>query len=333
MTTETADPSHELVIQRPCPSCSSQKTLHINNNSIHCQNCEFKRLFRCPLCDHSLENSTLKSSEQGPYYKCESCHKDIHLKRIQNLMTNLMQISHDHRCKLCNGPTIYRTQANIGHRCFYFPKCSGQSSLFETKRESLVFIDFETTGLEPGKDFIIEIGALKIDTDGFEHTFDTFIKPPIKLPEKIIKITKITDDMLKDAPNMDKVIHDLYQFIGDSTIVAHNAEFDVTWLIMEYMKYNLPIENNKTICTFIWAQKMKESRCSLSALTKKYKIGHLNAHRALADASVTKELFFIYEEAQLVAQPIKMITGYLNTVEKIKASNKSRKNIPVAIPS
>ncbi len=314
-------------ITKPCPKCNKVNSLNVKNNKIECDLCNHVLLYCCPLCDASLADNKFETDDHGDFFKCDSCKKTIHVNKIQTLINNMMQVSHSKRCKLCNGPTVYRTQANIGHRCFYFPKCYGQSTLFAPKKECLIFLDFETSGLEPGKNHIIEIGALKIDSDGFEHTFDTFIKPPVSLSEKITQITKITDEMLKDAPKIEEVIHDFYEFIGDATIIAHNAEFDTTWLILEFMKHNLELQNNSIVCTFRWAQSMNEARCSLSALTKKYKIGHLNAHRALADAAVTKELFFIYEDAQSIPRPVKPISDYLKIVDKIKSAQKRKELI------
>lgn len=311
-------------VNKACPKCNKVNSLIIQNNKIQCELCDHSFLYCCPLCNASLSELKFNSDDNGDLFECGSCKKTIHVNKVQNLINNMMQVSHDRRCKLCNGPTVYRTQANIGHRCFYFPKCCGQSTLFSPKKECLIFLDFETSGLEPGKNHIIEIGALKIDSDGFEHTFDTFIKPPVSLSEKIIQITKITDDMLKDAPTIDEVVNDFHEFIGDATIIAHNAEFDTTWLIIEFMKHNLPLKNNNIVCTFKWAQSMNEARCSLSALTKKYKIGHLNAHRALADAAVTKELFFIYEDSQIIPRPVKPISDYMKIVDKIKSAQKRK---------
>ncbi len=317
-------------INRPCPSCKQLNTLIINKENINCTACDFIIQYQCPLCKKSLKNSSWNTDEHGDYTTCKSCSSIIHIQKVQNLFNNLMKVSYDQHCKLCNGPTIYRTQANIGHRCFYFPKCSGQASLFQQKKECLIFLDFETTGLDLRKNHIIEIGALKIDPDGFEHTFDTFIKSPINLPEKIKTITNITDDMLEHAPNMKEIINNFYEFIGNATIIAHNADFDIPWLVNEFIKYNLPLQNNSIICTFKWAQLMKEQRSSLSALTKKYKIGHLNAHRALADAAVTKELFFIYEDAQLVPRPIQPLSDFEKILKKInryKVTNKETVSI------
>ncbi|MDC0036898.1 3'-5' exonuclease [bacterium] len=309
-----------LNINRPCPHCHTLNSLSISKNTLSCNTCELSYSFNCPLCNTALNKEQFKEDAHGPLITCSGCKKDIHLRRIQSLFNNIMHISHDERCNLCNGPTVYRQQANIGHRCFFYPKCSGQTSLFNTKKESLVFLDFETSGLEPGKDHIIEIGALKIDEEGFEHTFDTFVHCPVELSEKITKITKITNDMLKNAHQIKDIIQDFQSFIGDATIIAHNAEFDVVWLLTEYLKQNINYSNNDVVCTYKWAQAMKEPRSSLSALTKKYKVGHLNAHRALADAAVTKELFFVYENAQLESRPTKPLNDYMNIVTKLKDS-------------
>ncbi len=96
-------------------------------------------------------------------------------------------------------------------------------------------------------------------------------------------------------------------------------------LILTFLSFNLHSKNNTIICTFKWAQLMKEPRSSLSALTKKYKIGHLNAHRALADAAVTKELFFIYEDAQLVERPTQPLSDFEKILAKINRYKTKKK--------
>ena len=82
------------------------------------------------------------------------------------------------------------------------------------------------------------------------------------------------------------------------------------------------MSDNRLICTLKWARLMKEGRASLGALTKKYKIGHLNAHRALADAAVTKELFFIYDRGQTVDRPVESLDVYQKIVDKTLASRR-----------
>jgi DNA polymerase III epsilon subunit family exonuclease len=208
----------------------------------------------------------------------------------------------------------------MSHRCFFFPKCSGQADLFGGgKRESLVFLDFETTGLEAGRNHITEFGALKIDSEGFEHTFESFVKVPVKLEQKIIQITGITDEMLKEAPPIEKVMEKFAEFVGDAILVAHNAEFDLPWLLVASERTSIPIHVKQVVCTLKWARKSNEPHCSLGALAKKYKIGHNNAHRALADAGATKELFFILDNLKVIDRPNEDIAHYRAVADKVMA--------------
>ena len=216
-------------VNLPCPSCKQKGTLKLLDHRLFCDRseCNYAIQYTCPLCDTSLANLEFKRDDNGQFFTCESCEYDIHVKRIKHLLENYLIVDYAERCEFCNGPTVHRTSVNLGYRCFFFPRCSGQADLFNVSRESLVFLDFETTGLEAGKDHIIEIGALKIDEEGFEHSYSTFVKPPIpNLPSKIISITGITDEMLVDAPKLDECIQDFIDFIGDATLVAHNAKFD-----------------------------------------------------------------------------------------------------------
>ena len=151
------------------------------------------------------------------------------------------------------------------------------------------------------------------------------IKPNGSISPKITKITGITNQMVIHAPDIKYGMQKLIEFIGDATLVAHNAKFDIPWLLSACHTHNITHKITETICTLEWARSLKEGSCSLGALTKKYKIGHNNAHRALADAAVTKTLFFIYLEKEKTP-PIKDINSYkfsLKTPEE-----KSLKTIP-----
>jgi len=228
-----------------------------------------------------------------------------------------MVVDYDHRCTLCNGPTIHRASMNLGHRCFLFPKCSGQTDLFGTIRESFVFLDFETTGLEPNHDHIIEVGALKIDEDGYEHIFQELIQPPVSISPKITQITGIDNDMVKHARPIEPVMRQLREFIGSSKLVIHNADFDMLWLLIGLIRHDIPLVDSSVICTLKWARSNGESHASLGALTKKYGIGHANAHRALADAAATRELFFIFDRNPKTPRPILESTHYLAQVKRL----------------
>lgn len=306
-----------LPIQHPCPQCRAMDVVFIEKNRIFCTACSFDLLYCCPLCEASLRDAECVTDQHGPFLKCPSCAGSLHLRRIQYLFDNKLVVDQLERCKICNGPTVHRAAMNVGHRCFFFPRCSGQADLFAVAKESLVFLDFETSGLEAGKDYITEFGAVKIDEDGFEHIFESFVKVPVPLEPKITQITGITDAMLEHAPDLASVMERFKVFLGDSILVSHNAEFDVPWLLVAAHDTQVSLGLSKVICTLKWSRKLQEPHSSLGALTKKYKIGHQNAHRALADASATKELFFIFETMKGSVRPIEPISFYEHITGKI----------------
>ena len=141
--------------------------------------------------------------------------------------------------------------------------------------EEYVVFDFETTGFNAGgQDSIIEIGAVKIKNGKIEERYDELINPGRRLPEKIIKLTNITDEMLQDKRNEEEAIRDFIRWFGDRPMVAHNAKFDVSFLEMAYKKYNLGTFNNTVIDTLELSRALDTNyaRHSLSALAKRYDI-------------------------------------------------------------
>lgn len=93
-----------------------------------------------------------------------------------------------------------------------------------------IVLDIETTGLSFRTEKITEIGAVRVKDGEIVDTFECFDNPEIPIPQKIVEITHITDDMVKDAETIDKVFPKILEFVGDSIIVAHNASFDVGFL-------------------------------------------------------------------------------------------------------
>ena len=308
-----------IVVAKPCPKCKTENSIEINQNTLVCtnENCTFKLPYACPICEKGLSEEQFKNTQKPVGFTCEHCKNDIPLQKIKYLIESGLIMDYQNRCSTCNSPLIHRPQMNMGKRCFFFPKCAGQIDMFNTVKESFVFLDFETTGLEVGRDSLIEIGAVKIDEEGLEHPFQSFIAFNNPLPPKIIQITGITDTMLEGAPDVKQVIETFVQFLGNAKIVAHNADFDVPWLITACMQNDIPIPNNDIICTLKWAKKIPEPHCSLGALTKKYKIAHKNAHRALADAVATKELFFVFQDTQKETRPLLDISTFVETSKKL----------------
>ncbi len=307
-----------VILKKPCPSCHSEETLSITQNKIKCnyESCSFLLEYACPLCDTDLAQAAFESDAYGDYFTCAQCCHAIHLRRIKYLIETGLMVDQQTRCQICSGPTVHRSLANLGHRCFFFPKCSGQADLFNTVKESVVFLDFETTGLESTRDHIIEIGALKIDEEGFEHVFESFVKPPIEISAHITSITKITNDMVLGVKPIDDVFPKLIDFIGNARLVAHNAEFDVPWLLVNSHRLNQSLSIKDIVCTMKWAKRAKEPSAGLGKLTKKYHIVHHNAHRALADAASTKELYFIYDQKQADSKLVEPVSVYDEIAKK-----------------
>ncbi len=314
----------EHTIHKACPSCRRENAVSLFKNHLKCltPDCEFELTYTCPICNEDLDTATWTQYKSDPNDiplesgTCHSCRSQFPTQKIQYIIDNAMVIDHTHKCEFCNGPTIHRSDMNISHRCFFFPKCSGQVDLFGTVTESLVFLDFETTGLDPGRDQIIEVGAIKIDEEGFEHTFQTFVNPGMPVSEHITKITGITTEMVASSPPIQPTLEKLIHFIGSAKIIAHNADFDLVWLLTDLIKHNIAYANNDVICTLKWARQLTEPHCSLSALSKKYAIRHSNAHRALADAVTTKELFFIFDSHRK-GRPIQTMNNFTDIATKI----------------
>ena len=166
----------------------------------------------------------------------------------------------------------------------------------ENIQTSLVFLDFETTGLNPNKDTIIEVGALKLYPNGKQEIFQSLINPNQPLLPIITQITHITDKMLENAPSLENQIPKLLKFINNTTIVAHNAKFDCKFLENTCKKLKLTYPKNNVICTLKIAKKRKEPQCSLTKLGEKYNIINKHAHRALDDAIATKDLYLKFNE-------------------------------------
>lgn len=152
----------------------------------------------------------------------------------------------------------------------------------------LVIFDFETTGLDFQRDQIIEIGGLLTENGRIVDEFSSLIKPDQPLSETIVKITGITDAMLKDKPSIDQVLPDFLKFIEGSILVAHNAEFDMAFLkaAAERLGYQLdwPCFCTLKLARFVLPE--LESR-NLDTLAQHFGLTFEARHRSIGDCKVT----------------------------------------------
>ena len=103
-----------------------------------------------------------------------------------------------------------------------------------------VAFDLETTGLSAQTDVIIEIGAVIYRDGEIFDRFQSFVNPHQRLTQKIIDLTGITDDMLKDAPDIEDVLPKFLEFCGERPLAAHNADFDVGFVLAAWVSIMNP---------------------------------------------------------------------------------------------
>ncbi|QHQ60504.1 3'-5' exonuclease [Anaerocolumna sedimenticola] len=157
---------------------------------------------------------------------------------------------------------------------------------------SFVCFDVETTGLNPEKDKIIEIGALKVKEGKIIGKFTEFINPKMKLPGHITKLTGITDEMIQYSETEDTVVCRFLEFAGDYIIMGHNIGFDYSFLKTAAVRQHKTFEK-MGIDTLSLCRKLlpdMESK-SLGSMCRHYQIINENAHRAYDDAKATAMLY------------------------------------------
>lgn len=156
-----------------------------------------------------------------------------------------------------------------------------------------VAVDLETTGLYAQKgDTIIEIAALKYVDNIIVDEYVTLVNPRRKLDPFISKLTGITDDMLKDAPYLEDVMEDFINFLGDLPIVAHNADFEMSFIQPAVINHRGYLLSNPPIDTLLLTRQLLPQLPNHKLATVKKYLGiHSDTlHRAKADAYVCGEI-------------------------------------------
>lgn len=145
-------------------------------------------------------------------------------------------------------------------------------------------IDIETNGSKPGTSQVIEIGAVMVQKGKIVDTFETFVECAF-LPEYITKITGIEPTDLIGAPSRRKALTKLRYFMGDAVFVAHNANFDYSFLNASFDRFGLGGIGNPKLCTIDLARRTFESeRYGLAFLIDALEIETATHHRAYSDA-------------------------------------------------
>lgn len=162
---------------------------------------------------------------------------------------------------------------------------------------SYVVFDFETTGLSARYDRIIEFGAVKVEHGMITKRIDLLINPGkgFVISDKISKITKITNEMVKNEKEIEDVIDEIMAFVGDSILVSHNAEFDLGFFNATLERLGRPKLTNPTVDTLMLSRYLfPEARAHrLGALARNLEVFYdeLSAHRADYDAQVLNDIW------------------------------------------
>ena len=178
-----------------------------------------------------------------------------------------------------------------------------------------IAFDLETTGLHFMTDRITEIGAVKIKNGEIVDEFDTFVNPHMPIPDEVTRLTGITDDMVADAPDEAQAFDMFLEFAGNSPLVAHNADFDMSFIRAAAKRCK--IDYNPTyIDTVPMSRALLESvkNVKLDTVAKALHLPEFNHHRACDDARTCGEIFAKF------LQILSINEQDCNTIDKINIS-------------
>jgi len=179
----------------------------------------------------------------------------------------------------------------------------------------IVAFDLETTGLSVRTEEITEIGAVIIRDGEVVETYQQLVNPGKPLKPKIVQLTGITDEMLKDAPTIDRVLPDFLAFCGDRPLLAHNASFDTGFLLSACEKCGIDYDPTY-MDSLILAQNLLPElpKHKLNNVADALSLPEFNHHRALADANILGHIMirFIDMLADLGVTRLEQINGLMS---------------------
>ncbi len=160
--------------------------------------------------------------------------------------------------------------------------------------ENYVVFDLETTGIDPKKDAIIEISAVKVCGHKVVGEYTTLVNPKRPIPAGASAVNGITDNMVADAPDIKTAIAGFLEFVGHEALVGHNIHtfdmnfaYDAAW---EFLGHELC---NDYVDTLYMARRClpKLSHHKLTDISEYFHIDTKGAHRALADCIMNQKCY------------------------------------------
>ncbi|MGI5919735.1 MAG: PolC-type DNA polymerase III, partial [Christensenellales bacterium] len=154
-------------------------------------------------------------------------------------------------------------------------------------------IDIETTGLSPVYDEIIELAAIRVRDGIIADTFSALVRPICQLDSFIVQLTGITNDMLKTAPRIHKVLLKYIEFLGDDILVGHNIHFDINFIYDNCIsELGQPLPNDFIDILRVSRILLKSlENHKLNTIAQELSIDCSQAHRALGDCIITYKCY------------------------------------------
>jgi len=208
------------------------------------------------------------------------------LMLVDGGVVSFMEVKADGDVIRRNQLTRLRQLGNAG-----IPAEIGRANFRFDPDQDYVVVDIETTGGWTGGDRITEIGAVRIRNHEVVAEWHSLINPQRSIPAKIVALTGITNEMVREAPLFAEVAESFMQFMGDGVFVAHNVNFDYGFIAAEYERLERRFRFPK-LCTCASMRRHYPGHKSygLGKLTRAFNIELKDHHRALCDARAAAHL-------------------------------------------
>lgn len=186
----------------------------------------------------------------------------------------------DHRFKAFDGQTVELLTSNVETQ--------------PLEELDFVVVDVEATGAKTPPNRLIELGAYRVRYGRIVDEFVTLVNPELPIPRFVASLTRITNDMVKEAPVFAEVAPRWLEFVSDAVLVAHNAPFDTAFLNHEISRvYPGHRMVNSHICTVKLSRRTLPGLANyrLDTIANHFSINIFNRHRAGSDALATAQIF------------------------------------------
>ena len=200
-------------------------------------------------------------------------------------------------------------------------------SITSNEADEFVILDFETTGLSPDYERIIEVGAVIVKGKKVVKEFSQLMNPGLRIPHFITELTGISNAMIKNKPTPEKTMKDLKSFVGNRTILAHNASFDAKFFHAEMKRAKCSVDN-EFLCTLMLSRRLITGveNYKLQTLVRQLDLVKENkykSHRALDDVIMTSKLWHHLQDE--VSQRIGVLNPDISIFHSI--NKKPKKNV------